>query len=163
MAAGLDLVQAVIQELESNDAVTGLFQDTWNQYGQIGVAKFFTDIVDQVSVPYCLIEEIGEQYQFMTESGTKGNLSHPFMAPGQMRFDIFAPTRLLTRQLGYAVAICLNDSSLMWPSQNDTMLFRMQSSMFVPMTAPSGPGVAILFCRRFIFEFQYSASLEIFS
>jgi hypothetical protein len=163
VAVGLDLIQAVIAQLESNSAVTGLFLDTWNQYGQIGVAKFFTDVVDQVPVPYCLIEEVGETYEFMTQSGVPGELSHPFMSPGKMSFRIFAPTRILTRQLGYAVAICLNDAQLAWPSQGDTMLFRMSQSVFVPMTEPSGPGVAILFCRRFIFDYEYSASLEIYS
>ena len=43
------------------------------------------------------------------------------------------------------------------------MYFRMSRSWFIPMTEPSGPNTAILFCRAFVFDYMYSASLQIFS
>lgn len=162
-----DLVRTVIAWLEQDQAVVSLFVDTWNQAGQIGVAKFFTDVVDQVPVPYCLIEEIGEEYQFNTESTSTGlpgagAIETTFLSPGQMRFLIFAPSRAQTRQLGFAVARSLNDAPLAWPGVNNLMLFRVARSMFVPMTAPSGPGVSTLFCRQFVFTYEYSANLGAF-
>lgn len=163
MAVGQDLIQAVVIQLNQSLAVETAFGETWNQGTQTGVAKFFADVVDQVAAPYCLIQESGEQYDYMTMSGMPGTTSHPFMAKGQMMFSVFAASRLQARQLGYALAITLNDAPLAWPSENDTMNFRMGRSWFIPMAAPSGPGVAILFCRAFVFDYDYSSSLEIFS
>lgn len=163
MAVGLDLIQSVVEQLNQSLAIESAFSETWNQSAQTGVAKFFADVIDQVAPPYCLIKESGEQYDFMTMSGMPGMASHPFTAKGQMSFKVFAATRLQARQLGYALAETLNDAPLSWPSQNDTMLFRMGRSWFIPMTEPSGPGTAILFCRAFLFEYEYSASIEMFS
>jgi hypothetical protein len=163
-ATEFDLVVAVIQTLEANQAVTNLFADTWNQYGQIGTAKFFTDLVDQVSVPYCLIEETGKSYQYMTPSGPVGSTATPFLAPGQMQFDIFGPDRGTCRQLGNAVASALNDKPLSWAGQTQPIMeFRMIGSRFLPMTAPSGPNVPVLFCYRYTFEYMYAANLGDFS
>ena len=163
MALGFNLIEAVIAQLEGNGAVTGLFGDTWNQATQSGTAKFFADLVDQVPAPYCLIEEVGESYQFMTRAGPPGMVQRNFIATGQMSFKIFTEDRGDARFLGFAVAQALNDAPLSWPAENDTMEFRMGRSMFLPMTDPSGPNTAILFCRVFVFDYVYSASLEIFS
>ncbi len=170
MALGFNLIEAVIAQLEGNSAVAGLFGDTWvaewsdAQNDAAGnVAKFFADLVDQVPAPYCLIEEVGESYQFMTRAGPPGMTQRNFIATGQMSFKIFASGRGESRHLGFAVAQALNDAPLNWPAENDTMEFRMGRSMFLPMTEPSGPNTAILFCRVFVFDYVYSASLEIFS
>lgn len=162
MAVGFDLIQAVIEQLESSLMVQTAFGDTWNQATQTGVAKFFADVVDQVPPPYCLIEEGGETYEYMTHSGPTGQLAYNFTSPGQMSFRIFASDRGQARQLGFAIAQSLNDAPLAWPA-GEEMLFRMTRSWFVPMTEPSGPNTAILFCRAFIFDYTYSASLQIFS
>ena len=83
MAVGYDLIQAVIAQLEANSAIQTAFGDTWNQATQTGVAKFFADVVDQVPPPYCLIEEGGETYDFMTSDPAIN-----FTSPGQMSFRI---------------------------------------------------------------------------
>lgn len=150
-----DLVDAVVFALEANQAVTTLFGDTWNQVAQTGTSKFFTDLVDQVPLPYCLITEIGEQYAYMT--GVLGVIN--YRSTGRMQFDVFAASRASTRQLGNAVAKALNDYPLSWPDENNTMEFRMMSSQFIPVNDPSAPGVAIVFRRAFQFEYMYSAKL----
>jgi hypothetical protein len=163
VAVGFDLIQAVIQQLENNSVVQTAFGSTWNQAAQTGVPKFFADQVDQVSPPYCLIEEGGETYDFMTRSGPIGQLQTNFDSPGRMSFQIFAPGRGQARQLGFVIATALNDAPLSWPAENNTMMFRMSRSWFMPMTQPSGPGVATLFCRAFVFDYMYSASLQDFA
>lgn len=164
MAAGFDLIQAVIAQLEGNAPLQSLFGDTWNQAAQTGVSKFFADLVDQVALPYCLLEETSEQYQYMTRSGPSLNqMEVNFASNGQMRCLVFAESRASTRFLGFAIAQALNDAPLQWPGENDTMQFRMLRSRFIPMPDPSGPGVSVLFCREFFFEYDYSASLQIFS
>ena len=160
MVTEFSIAQAVIAHLETDQAVMALFGGAWNQAAQTGVAKLFTDLVDQVPAPYCVIEEIGEQYQFMTESTyTPGNTVIPFVSPGQMKFTIFAPDRGQTRQLGFVIAKSLNDALLSWPVNENTMLFRMNRSLFVEMPAPSGPNVPVLFCRVFVFDYTYNATL----
>lgn len=162
MAVGFDLIQAVIEQLETNSTVQIAFGSTWNQAAQTGVPKFFADLVDQVPAPYCLIEEGGETYDFMTKSGPIGQLETAFTSPGQMSFRIFAPSRSQARQLGFVLAIALNDAPLVWPA-GETMVFRMSRSWFMPMTQPSGPNVSVLFCRAFLFDYMYSASLQDFA
>jgi hypothetical protein len=157
------LIDSVIAWLEQDQAVIALFGDTWNQAPQTGMAKFFADVVDQVPLPYCLIQEIGETYQFQTMSGIPGTQTHPFVAPGKMLFRIFADSREGTRQLGFAVARSLNDAPLAWPGESNEMVFRMGQSRFVPLSQPSGPNVPVIFCREFIFDYEYSASLEDFT
>lgn len=161
MTTEFSIAAAVVAWLEQDQAVASLFGDTWNQATQTGVAKLFTDLIDQVPLPYCLIEEVGEQYQFMTEStqGPGDNTTIPFMSPGQMKFTIFASDRGQTRQLGFAIAKSLNDAPLSWPTGENTMLFRMNRSLFVEMPAPSGPNVPVLFCRAFVFDYEYNATL----
>jgi hypothetical protein len=160
MAVGFDLIQAVIAQLEANTAIQALFGDTWNQAAQTGTSKFFADLVDQVPLPYCQIEEGGESYEFMTAS-PRGTIN--FTSPGQMMFNIWASSRASARLLGFAVAQALNDAPLQWPAQNNTMVFRMSKSWFIPVNNPSGPGVPIVFHRAFVFDYEYSASLQIFS
>lgn len=150
----LDLVDAVIATLESNQQVTQAFGDTWNQSAQTGVAKFFGDVVDQVSLPWCQITEIGEQYDFMTAQA--GNLIS-YLANGQMTFSIWAGTRFQARQLGVVVYKALNDARLQWPAQS-LMNFRMISASFVPVTDIT-PGMPTGFNRVFLFGYDYSGSL----
>ncbi len=150
----LDLIDAVIAQLEATPAVTTAFGDTWNQATQTGISKFFGDLVDQVSAPWCQITEIGEAYNFMTAQ--VGDLIS-YTSAGQMTFSIWAPDRLQARQLGFVVYKALNDSQLFWPAQG-LMYFRMSSSSFQPQTS-TGPGVPLMFNRVFLFEYMYSGSL----
>ncbi len=150
----LDLIDAVIAQLESVPAVTTAFGDTWDQVTQTGVAKFYSDPVDQIDPPWCQITEIGETYEFMTRA--QGGLVN-FTSPGQMTFSIWAADRLQARQLGIVIYKALNDYPLAWPG-DELMTFRMTSSHFVP-TQSTGPGVPIMFNRVFIFEYMYSGSL----
>jgi hypothetical protein len=163
-AVEYSIAVAVIEQLEADQAVMALFGGAWAQFNQSGVAKLFTDLVDQVPPPYCLIEEVGETYQFMSEStqGPSGETAIPFTSPGQMAFTIFAQDRGSCRQLGFAIAKSLNDAPLSWPVGENTMLFRMNKSWFIEMTAPSGPNVPVLFCRKFLFDYEYNATLENF-
>jgi hypothetical protein len=162
VAVGFDLIQAVIEQLEFSSIIQIAFATNWNQSTQTGIPKFFADLVDQVPAPYCLIEEAGETYDFMTVGGPMGQLATNFTSPGQMSFTIFAPSRSQARRLGFVVALALNDAPLAWPA-GETMVFRMSRSWFMPMTQPSGPGVAVLFCRKFLFDYMYSASLQDFA
>jgi hypothetical protein len=151
----LDLVDAVIAQLESVPAVQNAFGDTWATLGPPnGVSKFFTDIADQVPPPWCVISEVGETYEFMTAQ--MGDLI-AFTAPGQLTFSIWAPDRYQARQLGLVCYKALNDHPLVWPAQS-LMQFRMMQSSFVPNTS-TGPGVPIMFNRIFVFEYMYSGSL----
>lgn len=150
----LDLVDAVIAQLESVPAVTTAFGDTWNQQAQTGVAKFFTDIVDQVALPWCRITEMGETYEYMTAA--QGGAVN-FTSPGQLMFSIIAADRLQARQLGFLCAKALDDYPLKWPGQS-LMVFRIASSRFNP-SPDVGPGVPIVFNRVFIFNYEYSGSL----
>lgn len=147
----MDLIDAVIAQLEASAAVTGAFGDTWNQVAQTGVAKFFADVAGEVAEPYAVLSEVGESYNYMTAiAGGRVN----YTAPGQMRISIWAPDRYQARQLGLLVASTLNDAPLQWPGEDDTMLFRLAQSMFMG----KGVGVAcpIVFNRVFIFEYEYS-------
>lgn len=162
MVTEYSIAQAVIAHLEQDQAVQSLFGDTWNQAAQTGIAKFFTDISDQVQAPYCVISEIGETYQFNTMSTTGpggGNIETSFLSPGQMLFKIFAGDRGQARQLGFSIAKSLNDAPLSWPVNKNTMLFRMNKSWFIEIGDPSGPGEPIVFCRAFLFDYTYSATL----
>ena len=147
-----DLVDAVVELLEATPAVTTAFGDTWNQAAQTGVAKFFTDVVDQVPLPWCQIVELGETYDYMT---IQDDGSIPFTSPGQMLFSVYAADRYQTRTLGMTIATALRDPTLIWPGTN-LMMFRIQSSRFQPVNQQVGPGVPIVFNRIFIFDYMYS-------
>ncbi len=150
-----DLIDAVIAQLESDSNVTTAFGDTWNQVAQTGVAKFFTDMADQVDPPYAVFQELGESYDYMTR--VIGGVVN-YTAPGQMQCDIWAPDRYQARQLGQLVARSLDDAPLVWPAQQ-LMEFRLIRSSFIPNPAGSGVGVPIMFHRVFFFEFMYSGTL----
>lgn len=140
----LDLIDAVIATLEMDVQVDAAF----------GSEKFWADYAPQVDPPYCVIQELGETYDYMT--AVTGNIIN-YTSPGQMMFSIYAPGRYQTRQLGELIAKALNDAPLKWPQEN-TMIFRMVSSRFNPLP-PTGPGVPTVFNRIFVFEYTYSGSL----
>jgi hypothetical protein len=153
----MDIIAAIIFNLELNPNFVIEFGDTWNQTTQTGVAKVFTDFSDQVPLPYTVISETGETYEYMTAVEGRTN----FTGAGQLVFDIFAANRTQTRLLGFVIAGALNDIVFEWPGINNLMEFRMIRSEFVPTTDPSGPGVSIIFRRIFTFEYMYSSSLPI--
>ena len=147
-----DLLDAVIASLENNAAFNLAFGDTWNQAAQTGTAKVFADVADQVPVPYAILTEAGETYDYMTAvAGGAVN----YTSQGTMQVDIWAADRYQTRTLGLVIGKTLNDGPVAWPLAN-TMSFRLARSMFVPAPGQSGPGVAIIFHRVFIFEYYYS-------
>ncbi len=150
----LDLIEAVIAQLESNSAVMTAFDSDWNQAAQTGTPKFFADLAEQVSSPWCVITEAGESYDFMTH--TAGNVVN-FTSPGQLIFSIFAGSRFQARQLGFVLAKCLNDAPLAWPLE-ELMVFRMSRSNFNPQSQ-TGPDIPIIFNRVFAFDYMYSGSL----
>jgi hypothetical protein len=147
-----DLLDAVIATLELNAGFTTAFGDTWNQAAQTGVAKVFADFSDQVAVPYSIVSEVGESYEYMT---SVANSQVSFIATGQLVFDIYAAGRYQTRTLGLTIATALNDDALAW-SGGTNMVFRMDRSMFVPVPGQSGPGIPIMFHRVFTFSYVYS-------
>jgi hypothetical protein len=147
-----DLLDAIVSTLENNAAFTAAFGDTWNQAAQTGTAKVFADFADQFALPYAVLTETGETYEYMTHvSGGAVN----FISPGQLQCDIWAAGRFQTRTLGWVVAKALNDASLVWPLENE-MHFRLVRSLFAPMPGQSGAGVPIVFHRVFYFEYTYS-------
>ena len=153
---GQDLIDAVVEALESDINVTGAFGDTWNQQLQTGVSKFFADISDQVPLPYCVIMEIGETYEYMTRASQDQVW---FTSPGTMTFDIYASDRLETRQLGFVIGKSLNDNPLAWPvGGGETMVFRMSKSQFLGMQQ-IGPQAPITFRRLFTFDYMYQGAL----
>jgi hypothetical protein len=153
----LDLPAVLISLLEGSPLFNTAFGDTYNQQTQTGVPKVFCDFADQVPLPYCVITETGESYDYMTAVEGKTN----FTSVGKIRFDIYAGNRFQTRTLGFTIAGVLNDAPIYWAGINDEMLFRMESSQFVPTVDPSGPDVPIMFRRVFIFGYEYSSSLPI--
>lgn len=154
----LDLVDAVIGNLEANLNVTGPFGDTWSEIAGTGVAKFFSDISDQVPLPYTIITETTESYEYqMTVNGNTA-----FIATGQMRFDIYASARFTARALGWLIGKSLNDAPLYWPhseTSSPAMMFRLMSGTFIPVDTLSAAGAPIQFRRLLVFQYQYQASL----
>jgi hypothetical protein len=144
----LDLIDAVIATLESVPAVTTAFG-----YSP-GVVKLFSDIVDQVDLPYCQILETGEKYEFMTASLSK---VFNFISPGSLLFSITAADRFQTRELGFVIGAALNDAQLHWP-YDKLMYFRMSNSQFTP-NSDTGPGVPVVFNRVFVFDYTYQGSI----
>ncbi len=152
MAVPVDLIDAVIQVLEANTGVTQAFGDTWNQAAQTGVAKFFVDVADQVPMPYAVLQEAGENYEYMT----RGHNGINFTTPGsQIMVDIWNSNRFSLRELGFLIARALNDADLRWPDENNTMYFRLTRSSYVP-TGETAPGAPVAFHRVFFFEYSYS-------
>jgi hypothetical protein len=147
-----DLLDAVIVTLEGNSGFTSAFGDTWNQAAQTGVAKVFADVADQVPLPYAVLTEIGESYEYMT---SVANSQVSFTCTGQLQADIWAPSRYLTRTLGLTIATALNDDGLAWTG-GQIMMFRASRSLFLPAPGQSGPGVPVSFHRVFIFDYVYS-------
>ena len=150
-----DLLDAVIATLENDTTTSEAFGDTWNQTAQTGVAKFFSDVVDQVAPPYAVLTEIGEGYDY--QSRVAGGVV-PFICTGQMQIDIWATGRYQTRTLGFDIAKTLNDAPLAWPLES-TMEFRLMRSMYVPVPGQTGSGSPTMFHRIFIFEYVYSGAL----
>ncbi len=117
------------------------------------MSKFFTDVADQVAPPYCVITEGGESYEYMMR-GPGGVVN--FTTPNsQMMFDIWASSRYVLRGLGFTIAKALDDANLAWPNENNTMLFRLTRSQYVP-TGQTGVGTPVAFHRVFFFEYMYS-------
>ncbi len=152
----LDLIDAVIVTLEGTEAVTSAFGDTWNPATQTGVPKFFGDFADQVPLPWCLLQEVGENYQYMTRGGPVGPIN--LIATGNMQFVIWASTREALRPLGLLIAKALNDAPLRWPNENSTMEFRMMNSS-LSATGDVGPASPTEFSRVFSFEYVWSSTL----
>ncbi len=151
-----DLIDAVIGAIEAETAITEPFGDTWDQATQTGVAKFFADFAPSVDLPYCVIGELGETYDYMTRSA--GGAVVNYTAPGQMMFSIFAAERLQARQLGFTIAKVLNDATLLLDSGEQVMEFRMIRSQFNPIPQV-GPGSPAVFNRVFIFEYMFQGAL----
>jgi len=158
MSTTLDLPEQVIQALEASPIFNTAFGDTYDQATMTGVPKVFADFADQVPLPYAVLTEPGENYEFM--SATAGDWIN-FTATGQMAFDIYAGSRFQVRTLGFVIAAALNDKQFYWAGINNLMQFRMLNSRFIPTTDPEGPAVPIMFRRVFVFEYVYSASLPL--
>lgn len=158
MSFTLDLPEQVIQTLEASQIFTAAFEDDYNAIAMTGTAKVFADFADQVPLPYTVLTETGEGYEFMTANA--GNWIN-FTATGQMVFEVYAGSRYQARTLGFIIAAALNDQPFYWAGINSLMEFRMMRSQFVPTTDPSGPMAPIMFRRIFVFEYVYSASLPL--
>ena len=154
----LDLIDAVIANLESNPAVQSAFGDTWNETTQAGIPKFYADVADSVPLPSCVLTEIGETYQYMTHSVGLIN----FTAPGQMAFSVYAADRYQARALGVLIGWSLNDAPVAWQppaSPEVIMLFRMANSRLNPIGAVA-PQQPIVFNRVFMFEYEYQGRIS---
>jgi hypothetical protein len=161
--AAPDLVAAVVAALEANATVTTAFQDTWNQSGQTGTAKFFTDVMDQVPIPGCVVTEPNEEYEFMTSttSNPETTAGVVVLVTGIHAFDIFASARQLTRTLGFYVINALNDYPFS-VTNVQLMYYRMRRSSFqLPAPDLGGPAVPIIFRRQFIADYQFTTLLSL--
>ena len=153
----IDLADAAIEALRATP-VAAAFGDTWNAAAQTGVIKFFGDWSYIPSLPYAVIEEVGETYQYMTPAG---NALSPntvnYIADGQMTVTVLQSGRLAARQLGVLVASVMNDAALQWPAAG-LMYLRMASAFFRPVPA-QGPQSPTVFCRVITFNYEYSSHL----
>lgn len=145
----LDLIDAVLETLEANEAIVEAFGITADTH------KFYGDVVDQVPLPYCQIMEVGEQYQYMTRAGPVGPIN--YIATGNMQFVIWNPARAGLRSLGMLIGQALNDAALVWPAET-TMEFRMMNSS-LGTHGDTGPLQPIKFSRIFTFEYVWSSNL----
>lgn len=162
MSTALGLIEQVILTLESSPIFTTAFGDNYDQATMTGTAKVFADFADQVPLPYVVLTEPGESYDFMSASqGPPSGGWTNYVATGQMAAEIYASSRFEVRTLGFIIASALNDKPFYWAGINDQLTFRMLSSQFVPTTDPSGPIAPIMFRRIFVFEYVYSASLPL--
>ncbi len=151
-----DLADALIQQLVRSPCAA-LFGDTWDPETQTGTPKFYAEYAGDVDQPYLVFMEVGETYTFMSP-GPSNN--RPFLADGQVQAMIYAPNRLLARQLGVSVYQALNDADvngMTWVGGRLVALRMMQAS-FIPIPQ-TGPGIVSIFARAITLQYQYQGGL----
>lgn len=146
-----DLVDATIQHLRTT--VNTQFGDTWN--GTSGTIKFFADYASDFALPYLVVFEIGETYDYMTQAPAG---DYEFTSPGQLGIHVYQSGRITCRQLGFLVAAALNDAALTWTG-GTLMSIRLAQAAFIPVTEV-GPSTPTTFKRLLVFEYMYSGSIS---
>jgi hypothetical protein len=151
-----DICDAALTQLR-NSPCAALFGDTYQSgVSPPGVMKFFADWSGDSDIPWLVVEEVGETYEYMT----RGQLGQsPYIATGQSMVSIFHSSRSQARALGVAVASALDDANAVWPGFPNLMLFRLNMAKFVPITEVGPGGAATIFQRVLIFDHQYSGYL----
>ena len=154
-----DLLDAVIEQLRDTSSVTTAFGDTWDPSTSVGTIKFFADYASDFALPYLVLYEGGETYEYMTRTTTTLPLDTVnFTCSGQFQCSIFSPnSRYVARQLGQKVSLALNDVALNWTGQT-LMLLRNSAAFFRPIT-DVGPAAPSVFNRVLTFDYMYEGQI----